>query len=137
MFCELLPNINTITQQGSIYSIAVHGENIFTGGQDCKVKRFSSTDLSEEDSWQLDASTHGRVKALAFVGDNIAVGTHNNGMLLGRFGDDSEQIIFVSSTLGNLGRYLRETYAVSCNQSDQVSSCQHVTRGVTLRQIIT
>ena len=80
-----------------MYSIAVNGQDIYTGGQDCKVKKFNGADLSEEDSWQLDSSTHGRVKAIAFVGENLAVGTYNNGMLFGKFGDEPEQIIYVGN----------------------------------------
>ncbi|KAL5260262.1 hypothetical protein ACHWQZ_G010400 [Mnemiopsis leidyi] len=80
--------------EGSIYSIAVKGDEVYTGGQDCKVKKFKSADLSSEDTWELDSATHGRVKALTFVGEDLAVGTYNNGMLFGKFGDQPEQIIF-------------------------------------------
>ena len=82
--------------QGSVYSIAVNGDEIYTGGQDCKIKKVNADDLSDIDTWQLDEDTHARVRAIAFVGDNIAVGTYNNGMLFGKFGDDIEQIIYVS-----------------------------------------
>ena len=81
--------------QGTVYSIAIRGDDIYTGRQDCKVKKFSSA-LNEEDSWQLDAATHGRIKAIAFCGDSLAVGTYNNGMLFGNFGEEPEQIIYVS-----------------------------------------
>ena len=83
--------------QGSVYSVAVKGDEIYTGGQDCKVKKFSCSDLAEVDSWQLDSATHGRVRAIAFVGEDLAVGTYNNGMLYGKFGDAPQQIIYVSN----------------------------------------
>ena len=72
---------------------------MYTGGQDCKVKKFNVADMAEIDSWQLDAATHGRVKAIALIGDSVAVGTYNNGMLFGKFGDEPEQIIYVSEVL--------------------------------------
>ena len=85
-----------------MYSIAVKGEEVYTGGQDCKIKKFNADDLSDVDSWQFDEEVHGRVRAIAFVGDNLAVGTYNNGMLFGKFGDEPEQIIFVSRNLANI-----------------------------------
>ncbi|XP_063679126.1 77 kDa echinoderm microtubule-associated protein-like isoform X21 [Bolinopsis microptera] len=94
------PNERKISKQkvgaheGSVYSVAVKGDEIYTGGQDCKVKKFSCSDLAEVDSWQLDSATHGRVRAIAFVGEDLAVGTYNNGMLYGKFGDAPEQIIY-------------------------------------------
>ena len=60
------------------------------------MKKFKVADLSSEDTWELDSATHGRVKAVTFVGENLAVGTYNNGMLFGKFGDQPEQIIYVS-----------------------------------------
>ena len=72
------------------------GDEIYTGGQDCKVKKFKVADLSSEDAWELDSATHGRVKAVTFVGEDLAVGTYNNGVLFGKFGDQPEQIIYVS-----------------------------------------
>lgn len=81
--------------QGTVYSIAIKDNEIYTGGQDCKVKKFSA-ELDEVDVWQLDASAHARVRAIAFVGDKLAIGTYNNGLLIGTFGSEPEQPIYVS-----------------------------------------
>jgi len=79
--------------QGTVYSIAIKGNEIYTGGQDCKVKKFSA-ELDELDVWQLDNDAHSRVRAIAFVGDQLAVGTYNNGLLLGTFGSEPTQEIY-------------------------------------------
>ena len=98
--CDLFPTLTSFYQlhfQGTIYSLAIKDNDIFTGGQDCKVKRFSDSDMTEQDCWALDEK-HGRVKAITFVGDKLAVGTYNNGILYGLFGDEPEQILYVSFT---------------------------------------